>query len=620
MILRDRNHACVSAWGLLNETTDRPVFRTAVAFLPKLRKLYPTRLVFLNSGRWDCQWSIGSVSNPGSSEWEHTWSVEAPDAATASSSWDLGYPSGYFERAGDAHAYPTVPQNAATDRFIRTLGEGTKPVYLSEYGIGSVMNVLRELRWCEQVRGQREHAGLVVPQGDYEDVALLGGPGDKLAADWKRLGFEGVYPVLEDFFHDSQRLHVRQRLMGFDLIRSNPQICGYNLTGMLDHGFTGEGMWGFWREWKPGMLDALNDGWAAVRWCLFVNPLHTYAGRPFSVEVVLANEDTLPPGEYPVTVRIARKREGVQQRGAAAPGVVWERRLTLTIPTPAPGADGPLAIPVLKEEVTLPGPSGVYELRAYIERGAAPAGGRLTFRVSDPAELPTVKTAVLQWGLEQSAQDWLAAHGVACRPFSTRLRGTTPQVILVGEPPEAEHNKRLWAKLVGMIARGSVAVFLSHAAFKRGEDTTAWLPLANKGKCSEIWDWLYHKECVAKVHPAFDGLQSPGIMDWDFYGQVIPHHYYEGLDTPDKTLAASFAVCHWPACYACGLLLAAYNLGAGQMLLNTLRILPELDRNPAADRLLLNVVRVAEQALRTQRRAPATDDEIDTLLKRIQTS
>ena len=43
MIRRDRNHPSVTIWGLLNETRDGPVFRQAVAFLPKLRELDPTR-------------------------------------------------------------------------------------------------------------------------------------------------------------------------------------------------------------------------------------------------------------------------------------------------------------------------------------------------------------------------------------------------------------------------------------------------------------------------------------------------------------------------------------------------------------------------------------------------
>ncbi len=53
MVRRDRNHASVTIWGLLNETPDGPVFRHAVSVLPALRQLDDSRLVMLNSGRWD---------------------------------------------------------------------------------------------------------------------------------------------------------------------------------------------------------------------------------------------------------------------------------------------------------------------------------------------------------------------------------------------------------------------------------------------------------------------------------------------------------------------------------------------------------------------------------------
>ncbi len=73
MILRDRNHPCVTIWGLLNETKDGPVFRHAVTALSLVRSLDESRVVLLGSGRWDRDQTIGSISNPGSHEWEPTW-------------------------------------------------------------------------------------------------------------------------------------------------------------------------------------------------------------------------------------------------------------------------------------------------------------------------------------------------------------------------------------------------------------------------------------------------------------------------------------------------------------------------------------------------------------------
>jgi hypothetical protein len=52
-IHRDRNHPSVVMWGLLNENPDGPVFRHAVEMLPFVRELDNTRIVMLNSGRFD---------------------------------------------------------------------------------------------------------------------------------------------------------------------------------------------------------------------------------------------------------------------------------------------------------------------------------------------------------------------------------------------------------------------------------------------------------------------------------------------------------------------------------------------------------------------------------------
>jgi hypothetical protein len=569
MIVRDRNHPSVVIWGLLNETQDGPVFRHAVESLSLVRALDDTRLTLLGSGRWDGQFNIGSVSNPGSGEWEYVWGVEGPGQRPVSGpQWTpLG---GYTPGAGDAHVYPGVPQTPEVDHAIRTLGQDTKPVFLSEYGIGSLNNAIRELRTYEQNR--------VNPQLD--DVQYFRANAERFATDWTRLGFDGVYPFPEDMLRESQRLHCRQRLLGFDLIRSNPKICGYNLTGLLDHGFSGEGLWTFWREWKPGILDALQDGWAPVRWCLFAAPMHGYTGRPIRLEAVLANEDVLAPGEYPVTLRV---------QGPA--GTAWEHKTSVAVPEPAPGEDGPLAIPVFAGEVVLAGSAGQYEFAACLESGGAPQGGRLKFYLSDVAALPALKQTAAVWGIDGNIQEWLASHGVACAPFE-ETSDETCEVVLVGDLSQANADAPQRTRLLRQVARGGVALFLSPQAFKRGEDPVGWLPLKNKGKGYDFPDWLYHKECVAKAHPVFSGLQARGIMDWDYYGPVIPRFIFEGQDTPQETMAAAFALCHSgaPGGYASGVLVAAYRFGNGMFILNTLKVLENIDNHPAADRLLLNLI------------------------------
>jgi hypothetical protein len=227
-----------------------------------------------------------------------------------------------------------------------------------------------------------------------------------------------------------------------------------------------------------------------------------------------------------------------------------------------------------------------------MERGGAPAGGRLRIRLADPAALPSLDLEVRATGLDGRVRDLLAAHGVRCLPLA--LDGPPAagrEVILAGAAPLAAAE---WRALLARVARGGAAVFLAPDVFRKGDDPTGWLPLARKGRCYAFNDWLYHKECVAARHPILDGLGGPGILDWDVYGPVIARPVFDGQDAPDETAVAAFALGYpCPGGTASGVMVGAYRLGAGWILLNTLRVAENAGSHPAADRLLLNMVRWA---------------------------
>lgn len=574
MILRDRNHPSVVIFGLVNEMPNGPMVKHAVASLSLLRSLDDSRLVLQQSGRWDGQYNIGSICNPGSTRWEYAWGVEGPEHEGTARGGPWG---GYFVGAGDAHIYPSTPHTPSIEAGIRNLGKDSKPVFLSEYGIGSLMNAIRELRHYEQ-NGANPEAD------DFKFFKLTE---DKLIADWTRLGMNAVYAFPEEMLRASQQKHCRQRELGFSLIRSNPNICGYNLTGLLDHGYTGEGLWTFWREFKPGIMDTLQDGWAPLRWCLFAAPMHAYTGRPVKLEAVLANEDVLKPGVYPARLRVLGPDR-----------IAWDKRVEVVIPQPASGDDGPLAVPVLAEDVTITGPAGVYEFAATLERGGAPAAGRLKLHVSEPpGAVAPVEVAVV--AVDPMIRDWLKNRGVSWVPLE-KAPTTACQVILVGNSPEPSLTPDQRVEVLQRVACGSVAVFLDPGVFRKDKDPVAWLPLKNKGRLTEFSDWLYHKECVARNHSFFDGLAPQGIMDWDYYGPLISNRFFEGQDTPEDVAAAAFAICHSsrPDGHAAGVMLGAYQWGAGKIVLNTFNLVGNLDKHPAADRLVLNVLVYAAKSVK----------------------
>ena len=565
MILRDRNHPSLVMYGALNETEDGPIYREAVSVLSLIRSLDETRLVLLSSGRFDGHLEVGSASNPDSHQWEPTWGKEATGAGRVA----MKYPSGIG--SGDFHFYPLVPQTPEVNEMMRTLGHDSKPIFLSEYGIGSMMDVMHEARMYEQ-------AGI---RADAEDYVLMRSMADRFVADWERFGMDVVYPYPETLLQVSQKAMSRHRLLGFNLIRSNPKFCGFNLTGMLDHGMTGEGVWRFWRDWKPCAFDAMQDGWAPVRWCLFVEPTHTYIGRPLTLEAVMANEDVLRPGDYPARFRVW-----------GPSGVAWERQSTIQIPDVAAGQDGPLAVPVLKEQVVLSGAAGAYKFVPYIQHKISPPDTSWEFHLSDPAALPRLSARIATWEVPDDVSSWLTAHGVANAP----LTGSAPanrEVILVGNVA-GRSQAGDWKELASRMARGSVVVFLSAKAFKRDKEGAGWLPLANKGRVYEFTDMLYHKECVAKPHRVFDGLQGNGMLDWYYYGPVTPRYLFDGQETPAEVIAAAFATGYsTPGGYASGVVLGSYKFGAGQFMVNSFSILENIDKHPVADRLLLNLIQDA---------------------------
>jgi hypothetical protein len=527
---------------------------------------------------------IGSLSNPGRTDWECLWGDEQSNWSEAKRA-DGGTPM-----AGDVHFYPRVPMNAGDYRYLRNLGgNGSKPVFLSESGVGSLVNSFRIAHLHEQDRSP----------ADAEDSQAHHEISERLAADFQRYSLGSIFAFPEDLIRASELMHTRHRRLAYDAIRSNPGLCGYSLTGIIDQP-AGEGLLTEWREPKLGIVDTMTDCLAPLRWCLFVEPMHAYAGRPFRIEAVMANDGVLGAGEYPVRMRI---------RGPG--GIAWEKATTLRI-APASAPDRiPLATSVLTEEVVLDGPSGTYTLAAELERGGAARGGRLDFYLSRDDELLRSSQSVAVLGISDAARKWLETHGVKCTEFD-RSESRGQRVILVGDGPKPPQQEGVWSDLVERIKSGATALFLNPAAFSDGMDSTRWLPLENRGKCVSLNNWVYHREDILRPHSVLNGLQADGLMDWYYYLDITPTCVFKDLPVPDEAVAVSAALALGSGDadgqrYFTGLLTGVYRLGSGHLVLNTMRILENLDANPAADRMLLNIVKYSDELTKASSPAPKTE-------------
>ena len=567
VIRRDRNHPCVVIWGLLNEIQDGPVFRHAVDSLPLVRYLDPTRLVMLNSGRWDGQPGIGSICNPGSTVWEHCLGIEAEDASPVGWSHEGGA-LGYYDHAGDAHTYLKVPQTAASTAFLRTIGHDSKHVYLSEYGIGSAVDLWRTVRHYEQLGKE-----------DLEDALFYKDKLDRFLADWQQWHMSACFDRPQDFFAASLARMASHRILGLNAIRSNPNLVGHNVTGMIDHVMSGEGLTTAFREMKPGAFDALYECWAPLRLCLFAEPVSLYRGGIIKLEAVLANEDVLRPGDYPIRLHVF----------APDGSNVFERSVTVTIPDPSSTPESPFAIPVFSEEIPVTGPAGKYRFTASFEKGAAATGGNTEFHVTDRADMPHVDGKVILWGGDPGLSQWLHEHDTATRPFGAE-DATRHEVILVGDQPPAGDRAAAFAALNQRVEQGATAIFLCPSVFADGANPAAWLPSSAKGALVGLNSWLYLMDAWGKDHPIFDGLPSNGLLDYVYYREIIRDTAFAFDQPPAEAVAGGIEAA---VNYSSGLLLSVHNHGSGRFILTTLLIRENLGAHPAAERLLRNMLRYA---------------------------
>ena len=557
MILRDRNHPSVVMWGLLNETHANSTFWHATKMLPMVRSVDPTRIVMLSSGRWDGQWSIGSISNPGTTTWQDELGSEAPGAASAK----MQLPGGYMPGSGDIHMYPVRPWPDEDLRFIRTVGTGTKNVFLSEYGNGSQIDPVRIVHLMQQNGASH----------DLEDYKLYNNMAQQLQRDWKDWKLDQIFTSPSDMITASQRLQSEQRQIALNAIRSNPHIIGYNLTGLSDQAVEGEGLMTTFRELKPGIMDAMIDGFAPLKWCLFAAPTHVYRGATVRLQAVLADEDVLKPGIYPVRLKVV---------GPA--GVLFEKTSSLDIPDPHGTPEPPMVFPAFDEKVPLNGPAGIYEVEVSFDWEAAAAPGREDIIVGDPATLPMVSNNVTMLGDNESASQLLSAHGVKLLPFDKSGK-STKQVILITKMGAASND---W---LTRVSSGSIAILLNPVR----------MPAQLKGKIEDSGPRFWGRDDIVKPHPIFNNLPSRCLMDLYFYRDLIARSSIVDFEEKNTdNIVPTFAVGKpGGQGYWSGSNLLVYNVGSGKVIVSTLRLLDNFGKNPAADRILLNMVAFASKSL-----------------------
>ena len=545
MILRDRNHPSVVIFGLLNETKDNSIFRTAVDFLPRARELDPTRFIILNSGRFDFDFTIGSASNPYTTEWEATWGVDC-------------YPELFNTKephkwASDNHHYARVPINENDVNFFRTFGKDSpKPYFLSEFGVGASFHVIEEWKHFMQY-GERH---------DLEDSAWLKAQSDSFTKDFYRFGLESLFASPEALLKENQRINADERKRVFDILRSNPMLPGYSLTGLLDHGMCGEGLWSYWRRWKPEMFDAVSEGFAPLRFSLFATAA-VKRGKPFTVEAALANANVLKDGVYTADFAIISK-------------TAVHYRFTETFNISA----SDFATVIMKKELTLDLPEGEYELTASLREGS-PAAAATKFFVYDNEYLEPMTTEIAYLGLSDESRDLILSYA----PNLKKYDGKNANIIIAGRVSADEINI-----LIDAAENGATVLFLERDIFFDTEKLNTVHRVIDDLTMFTENDWLYHKEYALACRDIF-GFTNDKLAPLTKFGAVFANQAFLTDKTPDYILCPGFVTGYYKmnGAYASYHAMMGYNFGSGKIYFNSFKLMDNCS-HPVAEKMIYNII------------------------------
>ena len=412
---------------------------------------------------------IGSMSNPGSEQWEDV--------------------------LADQHPYQQSPQKLEQIRNLRDCSPD-RPVFISEYGLCSAIDLVRQVRHYEQI-GQPDS----LDARYYRDLL------DKFMVDWQRFRMADTFGSPEEYFRQCVAKMAALRLQGLNAIRAESAVRGPQHDRHLRPRLLRRGHYGL----RVPRAETRRHRRPVRRLCPAAAVPVRRAGQRLSRHEGAAGRRAgqrrrPAAGQYPVRLLVV----GPDGRR------LFEKTVTVTVADPR--SNPPLAAPILHERIAVDGPSGRYRFLAAFEKGGAAAGGNVEFYVADPADMPKVETEIVRWGDDAGLDRWLAEHGIKTRPFAAD-RQDAREVILVGQQPAG--GDAAWRSLARHIARGSTAVFLCPAVFAKANNPVGWTPLVNKGQLVNVGDWLYPHDPWTKKHPIFDGLPCGNLMDYVFYREVI---------------------------------------------------------------------------------------------------
>ena len=563
-ILRDRNRACIVQWEIFNEIWRQELKRLKHPMSMLARELDPTRLILDESGGFadGANIYLPYQVEPVKFNDIHIYCGAPINDTTYNSFLALGMTPQEMQAAGFD---PKAVKNKYAHPGLMSL--------VSEIGYGSIPDVVANNKQF------REKGNPLVPPYRYHHMLE-----ETTARVLKESGLDAVYPDVQEFCIEQQKIHSAANKRMLEAIRSNPKVRGYCVHALTGGDWVlGAGLLDLWRNPKQsyyGTMEANAPRYLAVR----VMPRNIYAGQDAKVTVTGINDLEAVGGSLEVKLV------------DAAGKTVKEWRSAVEL---ASGVSG-----LMNKKVDAASMSGAFKATVKLTdaSGAVIAANRFGFDVFNQGDLqaPTAKVAVLD--PQNELKSFLKEKGIAFADFGENTPASTPVFVTADKAGKAK-TKEQFSKLEQFVKQGGTAVYLKALVRNGSPYWAARLPSddvlpikKNKKHALGLWVGVSH---IVTDHPVFDGLPvncmmgqeyenvwSPYVLK-DMGGELIvgsvSYGFYAAPDTDKQCYKGPE-----PAFY--GMDMGVVPHGKGRYVLNTLRLLENLGTDPVADKILFNLI------------------------------
>jgi hypothetical protein len=571
-VLAYRNNPSILWWNVLNENAPRfdpkrayPTDEFTLGpyvldkILPKVHELDPTRPVIANDPIWDdtkCVWEPGHSEPSLPLIQQHYYQFTGLE--NNEDSW-----ANIRQRKWGVADNPQAAYQAIT-----------------EWGV----NVSPD--WSVLMRSYKD-SGLREDAEDYKVYRNL----HELNRRWyKASGVERQgFPTFESV-GEASREHVMWRHQEqMALYWGNLHSVGHGLTSLEDSNYELSGVVDNWRNPKHGVFENITNLNRPLQINLWLRPSALYAGDQLGCDATLVNErQRLAPGTYPVKLKVIDSQNKS----------VFEKEFSHIT-----GSD-PIEH-LIADSMTADFGAGVYRLVVELDGAGQHLYAERPVVIFERAQKPfTFNRSVWLWDQDGSLRKWLAARSLSPKDGDA-------SAVQAGDVMLILKTDRLQLPAIhAAIRRGARALILRPETILWSEKPASagsvqgysdllepvsggWKPELRK---IDWWGspgaWGYARTALALEDEFLKGLpQGNALEAQPAYQRVAPQYTWVMNDQP-QGLQIRHAVREFNLAldmpYTSDLLSLA--VGQGTLVLTSLRLAEHLDQDPAADRILENIL------------------------------